>query len=79
MIWKEKLKDASAYIVPILLIGLWVLGAFHGKKKHNVDPFSSTFFVCWYYGLETIWHKTDYKELNDDIKVVAYLIMQKPK
>lgn len=75
---KEKLSDASVYIIPILLIGLWIVGAFHGKKKHNVDPFSSNFFVCWYYGLETLWHKTDYKELNDNIKVVAYLIMQKP-
>lgn len=75
---KEKLNDASVYIIPILLIGLWIVGAFHGKKKHNIDPFSSNFFVCWYYGLETMWHKTDYKELNDDIKVIAYLIMQKP-
>jgi hypothetical protein len=75
---KEKLSNASSYIIPILLIGLWIVGAFHGKKKHNIDPFSSNFFVCWYYGLETMWHKTDYSELNDNIKVVAYLIMQKP-
>jgi hypothetical protein len=75
---KEKLSNASSYIIPILLIGLWIVGAFHGKKKHNIDPFSSNFFVCWYYGLETMWHKTDYSELNDNIKVIAYLIMQKP-
>ncbi len=75
---KEKLNDALVYIIPILLIGLWVIGAFHGKKKHNIDPFSSSFFVCWYYGLETMWHKTDFNELNDDIKVAAFLIMQKP-
>jgi hypothetical protein len=76
---KDKLSDASGYLIPILLVGLWIVGAFHGNKKHNVDPFSSNFIVCWYYGLETMWHKTDYKELNDDIKVVAYLIMQKPR
>ena len=75
---KEKLNDALVYIIPILLIGLWIIGAFHGKKKHNIDPFSSSFFVCWYYGLETLWHKTDFNELNDDIKVAAFLIMQKP-
>lgn len=75
---KKSLSDASGYLIPILLIGLWIVGAFHGKKKHNVDPFSANFFVCWYYGLETMWHKTDYKELNDDIKVATFLIMQKP-
>lgn len=72
---KEKLSNASLYIIPILLIGLWIIGAFHGKKKHNVDLFSSSFFVCWYYGLETMWHKTDYKELNDNVRVAIYLLM----
>lgn len=75
---KNILANILPILIPVLLIGLWILGAVHGKKKHNVDPFSSNFFVCWYYGFETFWHKTDYKELNDDIKVAAYLIMQKP-
>ncbi|MEO7310717.1 MAG: hypothetical protein ABIX01_09975 [Chitinophagaceae bacterium] len=75
---KNILGNILPILIPVLLIGLWILGAVHGKKKHNVDPFSANFFVCWYYGLETFWHKLDYKELNDDIKVAAYLIMQKP-
>lgn len=75
---KKTLSDSAGFIIPALLIGLWILGAFHGKKKHNVDPFSSNFFVCWYYGLEVMWHKIDYKELNDDVKVAVFLIMSKP-
>ena len=73
---KEKISDAFTYVISILLIGLWILGAFHGSEKHNVNPFSSNFCVCWYYGLETIWHKTNYNELNDNVKVAAYLVMQ---
>jgi len=75
---KKVLGDSASFLVPALVIGLWILGAFHGKKKHNIDPFSSNFLVCWYYGLEVIWHKTDYKELNDDVKVAVFLIISKP-
>lgn len=72
---KKTLSDSATFLIPALLIGLWILGAFHGKKKHNVDPFSSNFFVCWYYGAETFWHKTDYTELNDNVRVAIYLLM----
>ncbi len=75
---KKIIGDLVSWIIPSLLIGLFIVGAIHGKKKHNVDPFSANFFVCWYYGIETVWHKTDFKELNDDIKVVVFLIMTKP-
>lgn len=72
---RKSLSRVLTFIIPALIIGLWVLGAFHAKKKHNINPLSSDFFVCWYYGLEIMWHQTDYKELNDEIKTAALLIM----
>lgn len=75
---KNILEQVGAFVVPAIIIGVWILGAFHGSKKHNTDPFSESFFVCWYYGLETMWHKTDFTELKENVQVGTFLIMQKP-
>ena len=72
---KDKLSSVAAYILPIAFIALWINGCNHGQKKHNIDPWSSNFFVCWYYGAEKFWHKTDYTELNDNVRVAIYLLM----
>lgn len=76
---KETMSGIGVGIIPIALIALWINGCNHGTKKHDVDPWSSNFFVCWYYGAEKFWHKTDTTELNDNIRVATYLLMWDPQ
>jgi hypothetical protein len=72
---KETMSGIGAGIIPIALIALWINGCNHGIKKHDIDPWSANFFVCWYYGAEKFWHKTDTTELNENVKLAFYLLM----
>ena len=73
---KEKITNIVTTSLTVLLILVWIIGAFHGNKKHNLDPFSNRFYFCWYYGIESVWHKTDFNELNNEIKIASRLILE---
>lgn len=75
---KEKLSDFASVIFAVLIIGIWITGAIHGTKKHDASPFSSNFYSCWYYGVEAMWHKTNFKDLNDNIRVITMFMVQNP-
>jgi hypothetical protein len=63
--------------ITIVVIGLWIFGTAHGLKKHdNFRPIED-FYTSWYYGIEFFWHKTDYKQLNDEVATASYLVMSK--
>jgi hypothetical protein len=75
---KRILSNVGWSLIPIVVIGFWILGALHGKKKHGIKPLSDNFLVCWYYGIEQFWHKIDYDELRDEVKVAVFLLSSKP-
>ena len=76
---KKIIANVFAWCIPIIFFGVFIIGAIHGYKKHNVQPFSDSFYYSWYYGIETLWHKTDYKKLNDRVREAIYLTIAKPK
>lgn len=65
-----------SFLIPVLAITIWIIGAFHGTKKHEVKPFDEAFgFIeCWYYGAEYFWHEPNYDELNDNIKIGVLIL-----
>ncbi len=70
--------SALFILVPVLLVLIWINGAYHGSRRHEVKPFEEglAFFECFYFGLESFWHPLDHDELNDNVKLGVYLLVQ---
>lgn len=67
-------------LIPLIIFGIWILGAFHGSKKHQVDPLSASGSISsFYYGLEMFWHKADYEKMNEYIRAITHFAMSEPE
>ena len=75
MYFKENLLSFKTFLMWAAFIALWISGCNHAKKKHDLNLTSAYFLISWYYGLERFWHKTDYVELNDNVRVAIYIMM----
>lgn len=74
--FKERVQNAFPGIITVLVISIWIIGAVHGTKKHNAKIFTDDFLYCWYYGIESFFHKSDFGELNDLVKSTSMYIVE---
>jgi hypothetical protein len=60
-----------------VVITLWIIGFYHGSKRHEAKPFDDAlgFFQCFYFGAERFWHGVDPEELNETVKMGVYIVM----
>ena len=73
----NKILQSLFFVVPALLVLIWVNGAYHGSRRHDIEPFNDNFdFIkCFYYGVERFVHPLDKSELNDYVRLSSSIII----
>jgi hypothetical protein len=73
----NKIGDFFTFLSVVFLVGIWLNGAYHGSRRHSVEPFDFGFgfLECFYFGVERFWHPINEGELNDYIKLSTSIII----